>query len=86
MRSLILLLDSRLLPQKADKELLAFAASLSLPVLSVLTKADKCNKRELDACKRAWEALIDDSAIIVTSAQNKHGLDDLWQALLHVLF
>ncbi len=86
LRSLFLLLDSRLPPQKLDRELLAFAESLSLPVLLVLTKADKCNKKELDACTRAWEALAGHEKILITSAsQRKRGLDDLWRELLGLL-
>ena len=85
LRALALLLDSRLLPQKADKELLAFAASLSLPVLPVLTKADKCGKKELDSCRRAWEPFLEGHALVISSARNKRGLDDLWQALLRLL-
>ncbi len=85
LRALVLLLDARLSPQKLDKELLAFAASLRLPVLPVLTKADKCAKKELDACRRAWEPFLERAAIVTTSAKNKSGVDELWQALLQLL-
>ena len=85
LRALVLLLDARLSPQKLDKELLAFAASLRLPVLPVLTKADKCAKKELDACRRAWEPFLERTAIITTSAKSRNGVDELWQALLQLL-
>ena len=85
LRALVLLLDARLSPQKLDKELLTFAASCRLPVLPVLTKADKCAKKELDACRRAWEPFLERTAIITTSAKSKNGVDELWQALLQLL-
>ena len=75
---LALLLDARLMPQQTDKEMLAFALSLGLPVLPVLTKADKCSKKELASCMRAWGALLDQDGIIATSAEKKRGLDELW--------
>ncbi len=85
LRSLILLLDARLIPQKTDKELLAFAAGLSLPVTAVLTKGDKCGKKELAATVRAWEALIGNNALLVSSAHSKLGLEELGKRLLSLL-
>ncbi len=81
--ALVLLLDARLTPQKADKELAAFAARHGLPLVPVLTKADKCSKRELDACKRAWSALLG-TDILVTSAEKRRGLEDLWRRILEL--
>ncbi len=77
--ALALLLDARLAPQQTDREMLAFALSLGLPVIPVLTKADKCAKKELDACLRAWGALLDQDSIVVTSAEKKRGTDELWR-------
>lgn len=85
LRTLVLLLDARLPPQKADKTLLTLASSLSLPVLPVLTKADKCNKKEREACARAWTALLGQRTLLVTSAHKKSGIPELRRALLHLL-
>lgn len=79
--ALALLLDARLAPQRTDTEMLAFAVSLGLPVIPVLTKADKCSKKELDACIRAWGALLDQKTIVVTSAEKKRGTDELWRRM-----
>lgn len=78
LRGLALLLDARLSPQPADMYMLAFAVSLNLPLVPVLTKADKCSQRELAACVRAWGALLDPASIVVTSAGKKRGLESLW--------
>ena len=83
--ALILLLDARLPPQKLDKELAAFAVQHSLHVVPVLTKADKCNKKELAACKRAWGAFLDENSLLVTSSEAKSGMEELWQTIMTLL-
>jgi len=85
LRGLILLLDARLLPQKADLELLAFANSCALDILPVLTKADKCNKKKLAACIHAWGAHLDRTTLLCTSAKDKTGVGKAWEAVLHML-
>lgn len=80
--ALALLLDARLAPQQTDREMLGFARSLGLPVIPVLTKADKCSKKKLAVCIRAWEALLEQGAVVVaTSAEKKSGLDELWRRM-----
>ncbi len=81
LRGLILLLDARLQPQKADLELLAFAASCSLVVLPVLTKTDKCSKKEAAACARAWGTHLDQGSLVLTSAKDRTGLEKVWEAV-----
>ena len=85
LRALLLLLDARLTPQKLDKDLLAFALSRSLRVVPVLTKADKCNKKNLDTCVRAWEPFLGRNSLVITSAQHKTGIAELWRVLLDIL-
>jgi GTP-binding protein len=85
LRALLLLLDARLMPQKADKELLAYAIGMDLPVIAVLTKADKCGKRELAATLRAWEALIGKGGILTSSAKTRQGMEELGAKLLEIL-
>ena len=85
LRGLILLLDARLSPQNADVELLALADSCGLAVVPVLTKADKCNKRELAAGIHAWEAHLDRAALLTTSAKNKMGMEKVWETVLRML-
>lgn len=84
LKALLLLLDARLSPQKADTELLAYAAGLSLPVLAVLTKADKCGKKELSGTVRAWEALVGRAHLLVSSARGRIGLEELGGRILDV--
>jgi len=85
LRSVAVLLDARLSPQKADKELMAYAAGLGLPTLAVFTKADKCGKKELAATLHAWEPLIGKESQVITSARSRTGLDALEQRLTRLL-
>lgn len=85
LRAVLLLLDSRLSPQKADKELLAYATGLSLLVVPVFTKADKCSKRELRNCRSAWEALLGHRQAHVTSATAKTGIAALREHIAALL-
>lgn len=85
LKTLVLLLDARLSPQKADKELMAYAMGLGIPLLAVLTKADKCGKKELAATLRAWEALAGKSALMVTSSRSRAGVAELGQRIAAVL-
>jgi GTP-binding protein len=85
LRGLIHLLDARLLPQKADLELLAYANSYNFAVLPILTKTDKCNKKELAICMRAWETHFERETLLSTSAKDKIGMEKVWEAVLRML-
>ena len=85
LRTLLLLLDARLPPQKSDKELVLFASARSLPLLPVLTKADKCSRRELRNCADAWEKLLGQKDVPATSALEKTGIFALQERIWRVL-
>jgi GTP-binding protein len=84
LKILVLLLDARLLPQQSDLALQQFAVSLSLPLLPVLTKADKCRRRELDACLRAWTAITGREPL-PSSARTGLGIAELRATLREIL-
>ena len=79
-RALALLLDCRLPPQKLDMDLASFATSRGLPVLPILTKADKCTQREREGRRREWRDILG-VAPVITSASKRQGMDKLWRAL-----
>lgn len=76
-----LLVDARLQPQKLDLELLAFVQARRLPVLTVLTKADKCKQAELAKRRMEWSALAPGSSPLSFSSLTGHGADELWRRL-----
>lgn len=81
LKALALLLDCRLPPQKSDMELAAFAQSHAIPLIAILTKADKCTQRERNEKKQVWMNLLRGVEPIITSSQKRIGLNDLWNAL-----
>lgn len=87
--ALAVLLDCRLEPQDVDLELIGYARSLGLPVLPVLTKADKCNQKERSARQKQWKALLAGQSPILTSAsgpaQKRIGLEQLWENINEVV-
>lgn len=85
LKALVLLLDSRLPPQQADRELLAFASGLGISIMPVLTKSDKCGKKELAACIKGWSAFLDAESLVPTSAEKRIGLERLWRDMLRRL-
>ena len=85
LKALVLLLDSRLPPQRADRDLLGFALALSLPVLPVLTKVDKCSKRELQATMQKWSVLLDAQSLVPVSSEKRSGLELLWDKMTALL-
>ncbi len=85
LRALAVLLDARLPPQKSDQELIHFASTIRMPIIPVLTKTDKCSKRELDTCKQAWSAFVDPALTIITSSEKRIGIEELWGKFLQIL-
>lgn len=81
LRALAVLLDCRLPPQKLDVHLTAFAQAHSIPLLPVLTKADKCTQRERSERQQEWAALLRGVKPIITSSKSRQGVDGLWAAL-----
>ena len=80
LKALVLLLDSRLPPQRLDLDLASFARRCGLPILPVLTKADKCKQRERAMRAAEWRDIVGVMPI-VTSAEKKLGVAALWEAL-----
>lgn len=85
LKGMALLLDARHEPQAIDKNLALYAQGLRLPIIPILTKADKCTKRELQTCINAWNRLLAGTPLLVTSAQKKDGVDKVWEAVLGLI-
>lgn len=81
LRALALLLDCRLPPQGLDLRLAAFAREHEIPLLPVLTKADKCTQRERAERQATWRGLLEGVQPVVTSIRNRLGMESLWEAL-----
>ena len=84
LRALVLLLDCRLTPQKSDIELVSFAWRQSIPLLPVLTKADKCTLRERSQRQKDWAALLDGQSPLLCSAVKGWGVEALRDELRRI--
>lgn len=80
-RAVVLLLDSRLDPQKKDLELLSYVESMDIPLIAVLTKADKCKQSERDKRRNQWRALLGGRAPLLFSSRTGMGAEKLERAV-----
>ncbi len=82
LQAVVVLLDSRLPPQKLDLELISFLQRESIPLIAALTKADKCKNKDRSRVQRQWKELLSPSApLILFSAKTGMGKQTLWAAI-----
>ena len=81
LRALALLIDCRIPTQQSDRLMADFAKARKLPVIAVLTKADKCSLKERSAQQKTWEAILGGQKPVVVSAVTRLGIDELWARL-----
>ncbi|BCS87141.1 ribosome biogenesis GTP-binding protein YihA/YsxC [Pseudodesulfovibrio sediminis] len=82
LKAVAVLLDSRLSPQKLDLELTSYLRSLGIPVIPVLTKADKPKQRELAKLQSQWQEILQqDRAPVLFSSKTGKGEEKLWNLL-----
>ena len=79
-----LLMDVRRRFQQEEADLLAYMARQRVPVLLVLTKADRLKRTELAKEVARWERepVVGAEGFVVTSAKTGAGLDDMWEWIL----
>ncbi len=81
LKALALLLDCRLPPQALDRDLADFARAQGIPLLPVLTKADKCTQVERSKRQQEWARLLGGVMPIPVSSKDMRGVDSLWKEL-----
>ncbi len=82
--ALALLLDCRLPPQKLDRQLADFAIAHHIPILPILTKADKCKQKERSERQSEWARILNGTKPIITSSSSGLGVAQLWNSLREV--
>ena len=80
-RHFIALLDGRLPPQRLDVDLIAFARKKGMPLLPVLTKADKCKQRELAKRRQEWQSILGGIVPLTVSSKSGLGIKELREVL-----
>ncbi|HBE95517.1 MAG TPA: YihA family ribosome biogenesis GTP-binding protein [Desulfovibrio sp.] len=82
LRGMAVLLDSRLEPQQNDLNLTAWLQHLGLPMVAVLTKADKCTQKERAKRQRQWADILGARELpLLFSAKTGLGREALWTRL-----
>ena len=81
LRALALLIDCRIPTQESDRVMADFAKAHHLPVIAVLTKADKCTLRARSAQQKTWERILGGAKPVVVSSVTRLGIDELWERL-----
>lgn len=77
---IVLLVDSRRIPQQSDITLLEYISELGLPLIPVLTKIDKVTQKEKHKTIKAWEE-YSMATFLQTSSTHKKGISNLWDYL-----
>lgn len=82
--AIAILLDCRLEPQDVDKMMVQFALAHQIPLIPILTKADKCTQKERSERISQWTVLIPRGEPLAVSSQTGMGLEKLWKKLIAV--
>lgn len=83
LRALVLLLDARRGAQQEEAELIDWLVEMNIPLVTVVTKADKLAKNKRKPVAMAVkQALQLDHQPVLFSALSGEGLDDLWRVIL----
>ncbi len=85
LRALALIIDCRVPTQESDRVMADFARTRNLPVIGVLTKADKCTLSQRAAQAGTWEGILGARPVVVSSV-TRLGLEELWARLREAAF
>ncbi len=83
----VLLMDARRRLEAEEEGLLALLASLGIPAVVVVTKADKLSKNEAEASRRRAAAVLgaERESVVLFSAKTGQGRDILWDRILSLM-
>jgi len=81
LRGVAVLIDCRLAPQESDLNMVAWLNACGIAALGVLTKADKCSRRDRESQKARWGQLLGSHAPVLFSSVTGLGLDELWRRI-----
>jgi GTP-binding protein len=83
LRGVVLLMDIRRTPDEKDYDLINWLTRFDIPVVLVLTKADKLSKskRKLKYSDSAADLCRNDTHPVLFSAKTRMGKDELWSRI-----
>lgn len=81
-KAVVVLLDSRLTPQKIDIELTSYLQNMGIPIIPVLTKSDKPKQRERAQLQNQWQEILQHAhKPLCFSSKTGMGEEKLWNLL-----
>jgi len=87
LKGVVLILDIRRLPKQEEFDLIAWLDHYGIPIILVVTKADKIKKSkqnsQVSAIARALNTVNED--LLLFSAKTRLGRDKVWKAVEHLL-
>lgn len=85
LKSVIILIDSRLWAQQSDIDMFQYLDELGIPLMIVLSKTDKISKNDIYKSKSHAEKLFFGQQVFAVSATKKDGMKELVRACKMVL-
>ena len=82
LRGVVLIVDIRRGPEEEEQTLYEFLSYYHCPFLTVATKCDKLKRAQLQQQRQALVARLDGHPLLLFSAQDGGGKEELWRALL----
>jgi GTP-binding protein len=81
LNGVVLLLDCRIQPQANDQDMAAFLQQGRVPLLPVLTKADKCKQKERSQRKKQWLEILRSESPLLFSGTTGMGAEELQERI-----
>lgn len=82
LKAVAVLIDCRLTPQKLDIEMTSYLRHMGIPLLPVLTKADKIKQRDRAKTQNQWRDLLQQAHLpLLVSSKTGMNREKLWDML-----
>lgn len=82
LKAVSVLLDCRLTPQKLDMEMTSYLRRMDIPIIPVLTKADKIKQKDRAKIQNQWRDLLQQNSLpLLVSSKTGMNREKLWNAL-----
>ncbi len=82
LKAVAVLLDCRLTPQKLDIEMTSYLRKMNIPILPVLTKADKIKQKDRAKIQNQWKDLLQQEKLpLLVSSKTGMNREKLWDIL-----
>jgi len=87
LKGIVLIMDIRRMPGKHELDIMDWLYHYNIPVILILTKADKLSKtKQIKQHLSISKALsVDRNNLILFSAKSRQGKDDVWDAVEKLL-